>query len=236
MNGKTGVPLAGCRENATDINLHDCFTAIKKTKHTYQWASLVEVISNRFFSLVFNVHKMFFEVDVKGVPSFTDAELSTSGAMNDICSIVCQAVELFHDVHLGLRTSNVGVGADERTCSTFCLIAWSGPWCSCGWLMQLRLHQHATDVCITFVCNHWWLTEDLCYFGMWLQDSNLTGWFCVHGWWTGYELYEWTKLVILTTVLSICELFLFKVCTVHSILTSIAVAAAQNRICQIFDF
>ena len=56
---------------------------------------------------MFNVHKMFFKVDVKGVSSFTDAELSTSHAMNDICNVVCQAVELFYDVHLGLRTSLV---------------------------------------------------------------------------------------------------------------------------------
>ena len=50
-------------------------------------------------------------------------ELRASGAMNDIYNVVCQAVELFCDVHLGLRTSNVGIGADERTCSTFCSIA-----------------------------------------------------------------------------------------------------------------
>ena len=39
-------------------------------------AGLVEVISNRFVSLVFNVRKVFFEAGVKGVSSFTDAELS----------------------------------------------------------------------------------------------------------------------------------------------------------------
>ena len=31
-------------------------------------------------------------------------------------SAVRQAVELFRDVHLGLRASDVGVGADDRTC------------------------------------------------------------------------------------------------------------------------
>ena len=40
--------------------------------------------------------------------------------MNDVYSVVRQAVQLLHDVHLGFRASNVGVGADERTCSTFC--------------------------------------------------------------------------------------------------------------------
>ena len=70
--------------------------------------------------------------------------------MKNIYNVVRQAVELFHDVHLGLRASNVGAGADERTCSTFCLIAWSHPWCSWGWLTQQRSHQHVTDVGIMF--------------------------------------------------------------------------------------
>ena len=94
--------------------------------------SLVKVISNRFVSLVFNVRKVFSEAGVKGASNFTDSELSASGAVNDVYNVVRQAVELLRDVHLRLGTSNVGVGADERTCSTFCLIAWSGPWYSCG--------------------------------------------------------------------------------------------------------
>ena len=84
--------------------------------------------------------------------------------MNDLYNVVRQVVELFRDVHLGLRASNVDVGADDRTCSTFCLIAWSGPWCSCGWLKQLRSHQQSMDVGVAFVCDQWWLTEDRCYF------------------------------------------------------------------------
>ena len=93
------------------------------------------MISNRFVSPVFNARKVFFEAGVKGGSSFPDAELSAFGATDGVHSIVCHTVELLRDVHLGFRASNVGVGADERTCSTFCLIAWSGPWCSCGWLM-----------------------------------------------------------------------------------------------------
>ena len=116
-------------------------------------ASLVEVISNRFVSAVFNVHKVFLEMGVKGAYNFTDVKLSAFGAMNDVYSIVRQAVELLRYVHLGLRASNVGVGADERTCFTFCLIAWSGPWCSCDWLTQFRSHQHVTDVSVAFVCD-----------------------------------------------------------------------------------
>ena len=124
--------------------------------------SLAEVISNRFVSPVFNVCKVLYEAGVKDASTFTDVELSAFGAVNDVYSVVRQAVELLRDVHLGLRDSNVGVGADERTCSTFCLIAWSGPWCSCGWLTQLRSHQHVTDVSVAFVCDQWWLTEDRC--------------------------------------------------------------------------
>ena len=82
--------------------------------------------------------------------------------MNDVYNVVRQAVEMLRDVHLGLRASNVGVGADERTPYTFCLIAWSGPWCSCGWLTQFRSHQHVTDVRIAFACYQRWLTEDRC--------------------------------------------------------------------------
>ena len=92
-------------------------------------------------------------MDVMGASNITDVDMSASGAMNDIQNVVCQAVELFHDVRLRLGTSNVGIGADERTCSTFCLIALSGPWCSCGWLMQFRSHQHVTDVSVAFECD-----------------------------------------------------------------------------------
>ena len=42
-------------------------------------------------STVFNIHKMFFEVGVKGASSFTDVKLSTSGTMNDIYGVVRQA-------------------------------------------------------------------------------------------------------------------------------------------------
>ena len=120
--------------------------------------SLVEVISSRFVSPVFNVRKVIFEAGVKGASSFADIELSAFGAMNDVYNGVRQAVELLRDVHLGLRASNVRVGADKRTRSTFCLNAW----CFCGWLTQFRSHQHVTDVSVAFVCDQWWLTEELC--------------------------------------------------------------------------
>ena len=46
--------------------------------------SLVEVISSRFASPVFNVRKVFFEAGVKGASNFTDVDLSAFGAMNDV--------------------------------------------------------------------------------------------------------------------------------------------------------
>ena len=64
-------------------------------------ASLVEVISNRFVSPVFKVRKVFFEPGVKGASSFTDVALSAFSAINDVYTVVCQAVELLSDVHLG---------------------------------------------------------------------------------------------------------------------------------------
>ena len=49
-------------------------------------ASLAEVISNKFVSPVFDVHKVFFDTGVKGASSFTGAEMSVSGAVNDVYS------------------------------------------------------------------------------------------------------------------------------------------------------
>ena len=137
----------------------------------YGVASLVEVTGNRLVSPVFNVRKVFFEAGVEGASSFADVELSASGTINDVYNVVRQAVDLFGNVHLGFRTSDVGVGADEGTFSAFCLITQSGPRCSCGWLTQLRSHQHVTDVGVAFVCDQWWLAEDLCYFGAVLQET-----------------------------------------------------------------
>ena len=45
--------------------------------------SLVEALnSNRFFSAVFNVGRVFSEAGVKGASTFTDVELGASGGMN----------------------------------------------------------------------------------------------------------------------------------------------------------
>ena len=50
-------------------------------------ASLVEVISNRVVSLLINVRKVLFKAGVTGASSFTEVDLSASGAMNDVCTM-----------------------------------------------------------------------------------------------------------------------------------------------------
>ena len=47
---------------------------------------------NWFVSPVFTVRKVFFKADVKGASSFTGVGLSAFGAMNDVYSVVRQAV------------------------------------------------------------------------------------------------------------------------------------------------
>ena len=102
-------------------------------------ASFVKVMGNRFVSLVFNVRKVFFEADVKGASSFADVELSAFGTMNDVYTMLyVRQLNCFLMFIWDLGPVNAGVGADERTWSTFCLIAWSDPWCSCGWMTQFR--------------------------------------------------------------------------------------------------
>ena len=57
----------------------------------------------------------------------------------------------FHDVHQEFGTTDVGVGADEGTRPTLCMITRSDPWCSCGWVTHLRSQQHVTDDGVAFV-------------------------------------------------------------------------------------
>ena len=54
-------------------------------------------ISHIFVSAAFNVRKVFFEAGIKRASSFTDVELSSSGAINDVYNVVRQAVELFRE-------------------------------------------------------------------------------------------------------------------------------------------
>ena len=84
--------------------------------------------------MVFYVSQVFFEVGVEVVPHFTDVEFSVFAAMNNIHDVVCLAVELFGDVHLGFQSLHADIGADEWACFASLLFTRSGSWCSGGWL------------------------------------------------------------------------------------------------------
>ena len=55
-------------------------------------------------------------------------------------NVVRLAVELFGDVHLGFRSFEADVSADEGARFAFLLVARSGSWCSGGWLPKFRSH------------------------------------------------------------------------------------------------
>ena len=69
-------------------------------------------------------------------------------------NVVRLAVELFGDVHLGFRSFNVDVGADEGALFAFLLVARSGSWYSGGWLPKL-----------------WWSAKDLGHLSACLQET-----------------------------------------------------------------
>ena len=48
--------------------------------------------------------------------------------MNNVHDVVHLAVQLFSDVHLGFRSFDAGVGADEGARFAFLLVARSGSW------------------------------------------------------------------------------------------------------------
>ena len=52
--------------------------------------------------------------------------------MNNVHDVVRLAVELFGDVHLGFRSFDANVGADEGARFAFLLVARSGSWYSGG--------------------------------------------------------------------------------------------------------
>ena len=87
--------------------------------------SLVEMVNNRLVPVVvvFYVSQVFLEAGVKGVFRFADVEFGTFGAMNNVHDVVRLAVELFGDVHLGFRSFDANVGADEGARFAFLLVA-----------------------------------------------------------------------------------------------------------------
>ena len=101
---------------------------------------MVEMVNDRFVSVVFYVSQVFLEAGVEGASCFADVEFGTFGAMNNVYNVVRLAVELFGDVHLGFRSFDADVGADEGARFAFLLVARSGSWCSGGWLPKFRSH------------------------------------------------------------------------------------------------
>ena len=61
---------------------------------------LVEVVGDRFVPVVLDVSQVFLKMGVKLASSFADVEFGAFSAMDDVHDVVCQAIELFGDVHL----------------------------------------------------------------------------------------------------------------------------------------
>ena len=103
-------------------------------------SSLVEMVSNRLVSVVFYFSQVFLEAGVEGASRFADVEFGAFGAMNNVHDVVRLAVELFGDVHVGFRSFDADVGADEGARFAFLLVARSGSWCYGCWLPKFRSH------------------------------------------------------------------------------------------------
>ena len=97
-------------------------------------SSLVEMVSDRLVSVVFYVGQVILGAGVEGASRFADVEFGAFGAMNSVHAVVRLAVELFGDVHLGFRSFDADVGAEEGGRFAFLLVARCGSWCSGGWL------------------------------------------------------------------------------------------------------
>ena len=76
-------------------------------------SSLVEMVSDRLVPVVFYVSQVFLEAGVEGASRFADVKFGAFGAMYNVHDVVRLAVELFGDVHLGFRSLDAYVGADE---------------------------------------------------------------------------------------------------------------------------
>ena len=95
---------------------------------------MVEMVSDRLVSVVFSVSQVILEAGVEGASRFADVEFGAFGAMKNVHDVVRLAIELFGDVHLGFRSLDADVGADEWARFAFLSDARSGCWCSGGWL------------------------------------------------------------------------------------------------------
>ena len=128
---------------------------------------MVEMVSDSLVPLVFYVS---LEAGVAGASRFADVEFGAFGAMNNVHDVRL-AVELFGDVHLGFRSFDDDVGADEGARFAFLLVAKSGSWCSGGWLPKFRSHLHVSDNSVSFVCDQWWSAKDLGHLSACLQET-----------------------------------------------------------------
>ena len=54
-------------------------------------------IAKSAWATLYYVRKVFFEAGITCASSFTDVELNSSGAINDVYNVVRQAVELFRE-------------------------------------------------------------------------------------------------------------------------------------------
>ena len=85
-------------------------------------SSLVEMVSDRLVSVVFYVSQVFLEAGVEGASRFANVEFGAFGAMNNVHDVVRLAVEVFGDVHLGFRSLDADVCADEGAHFAFLLV------------------------------------------------------------------------------------------------------------------
>ena len=97
-------------------------------------SSLVEMVSDRLVPVVFNVSQVSHEARVEGASRFADVEFGAFGAMNNVHDVLRLAVELFGDAHLGFRSLDADIGADEGARFAFLSVARGGSWCPGDWL------------------------------------------------------------------------------------------------------
>ena len=103
-------------------------------------SSLVEMVSDRLVLWCFMSARCSLKRVSRVRPVLADVEFGASGAKINVHDVARQAVELFGDVHLGFRSLDTDVGADEESHSAFFLVARNGSWCSVGSLLYFRSH------------------------------------------------------------------------------------------------
>ena len=95
---------------------------------------LGEMVSDRLVPVVFYVSQVFLAAGVDGASQFADEEFGAFGAMSNVHDVLSLAVELFGDAHLGFRSLDADIGADEGARFAFLSVARGGSWCPGDWL------------------------------------------------------------------------------------------------------